>query len=256
MKPLKNIFIVLILTNLLTTPTALAQEKNIKVALQNIVESLEKLSQVKPNTKNNGRESEELNARKIAFKNILELSFVESSNLKNKLIELGELESRFSDLRNRHLKELGNHTSYYESISIALEKETSLTKVRELAIQFKDWRKVVYHPALQKIINFLLIFEGRDVLQTTERRIKNISADLKKVDDLEIIKNSPLSELLSNAEKSFKEARELQSAAELVILKSNENDIQKLIEGEIEKIKETYSYFIKMSDWVRQTSKK
>ena len=252
-----RIFLILavVLSSLLTSGPVFAQE-NVKPALQNIVDNLDKLSKLGTTNKNKKNDSEEIKIRKSTFKNILELARIESNNLKNKLIKLDELEDDYSNLRDRYLKELNNHNSYYESIDVALEKESSLVKIKELAIQFKDWRKIVYHPTLQKVINFLLIFKGKDILQIAENRFNNVSADLKKVEDYEIIKNSPLADILVKAEKSLDEAKELQSAAELIILKANNNDIQKLIEDELAKIKGTYKYFIEMSNWVKEASGK
>ena len=233
-------------------------QENIKTALQNVVDSLDQLSKIKTAPLRGGKikDAEELKIRKAAFKNILDLAAAESNNLKNKLIDLEGLDEQFVELKDQYLKELGNHGNYYESVNVNLEKETALVKIKELATQFRDWRKIVYHPSLQKIINFLLIFEGRDVLQTAENRFNNVSADFKKVSGLEVIKNSPLANLLIEAGESLDKAKKLQSAAELVILKASDNDIQKLVEDEIEKIKEVYGYFIQMSDWVKKASKK
>ena len=240
----------------LMVPGFISGQENIKTALQNVVDSLDQLSKIKTTTRGKAKDAEELKIRKMAFKNILELATAESNNLKNKLIDIERLDEQFLELKDQYLKELGNHGNYYESVNVDLEKQTSLVKIKELATQFKDWRKIVYHPSLQKIINFLLIFEGRDVLQTAEKRFNNVTIDFKKVSGLEVIKNSPLSDLLAEASKSLDEAKKLQSAAELVILKASDNDIQKLVEDEIEKIKKVYGYFIQMSDWVRKASKK
>ncbi len=222
---------------------------NIKTALQGIVDNLEQLSRRLTG-------NEELKIRKASLKNVIDLALAESNDLKNKLIKIAYLEGDYLDLRDTLLKELGNHSSYYDSISMALEKENSLSKIKNISTQLKDWRRIVYHPTLEKIVNFLLVFEGRDALQLAETRFNNISNDLKKVNNLEVIKNSPLNNLLAKAEESLNEARELQKASALIILKSDENDTQKLIEEELDKIKETYSYFLEMSDWLKKASKK
>lgn len=222
---------------------------NIKNALQRIVDNLEQLSRRLTN-------NEELRIRKAALKNIIDLATAESNDLKNKLIKIENLEDGHLELRDTLLKELGNHSNYYDSISFILEKETSLSKIKNLSMQLKDWRSIVYHPILQRIINFLLVFEGRDVLRLAEARFNNISNDLRKVSGLEAIKDSPLNNLLIKAEESLDGARELQNASALIILKSGDNDTQKLIEDELDKIKETYSYFIEMSDWLKNASKK
>jgi len=222
---------------------------NIKTALQGIVDNLGQLSRRLTN-------NEELKVRKSALKNIIDLANAESNDLKNKLIKLDGLEGDYLILRDTFLKELGNNSNYYDSISLALEKETSLVKVRNLSTQLRDWRGVVYHPILGKIINFLLVFEGEDALKLAEERFKNISNDLKKVSNLEVIKDSPLNNLLIKAEKSLNEAKELQKASALIILKSGDNDTQQLIEDELDKIKEAYSHFVEMSDWLKKASKK
>ena len=93
-------------------------------------------------------------------------------------------------------------------------------------------------------------------MKLAEERFKNISNDLKKVSNLEVIKDSPLNNLLIKAEKSLNEAKELQKASALIILKSGDNDTQQLIEDELDKIKEAYSHFVEMSDWLKKASKK
>ncbi|MEK7115198.1 MAG: hypothetical protein AAB847_02470 [Patescibacteria group bacterium] len=222
---------------------------NIKTALQGIVDNLEQLSRRLTG-------NEELKIRKAALKNVIDLATAESNDLKNKLIKLEGLEGDYLKLRDTLLKELGNHSNYYDSINSVLERETNLVKIKNLSTQLKDWRRIVYHPILQRIINFILVFEGRDVLQLAEIRFNNISSDLRKVSNLEIIKDSPLNNLLVKAEGSLNKARELQSASMLIILKSSNNDTQKLIEDELDKIRETYSYFVEMSDWLKKASKK
>lgn len=224
---------------------------NIKNALQGIVDNLGLLSKLSP--KNS---IEEVKIRKAALKNVIDLANAESNDLKNKLIKLDGLEDDYLELRDTFLKELGNHSNYYDSISVNLEKETNLSKIKNLTSQLRDWRRIVYHPTLQKVMNFLLVFEGNDALQLAQTRFNNISNDLKKVSNLAVIKEGPLNDLLEKAGKSLAEARELQQASALIILKSGNNDTQQLIEDELGKIKETYGYFIEMSDWLKKASKK
>ncbi len=223
---------------------------NIKNALRGIVDNLEQLSKLPP------KNTEEIKLRKAALRNVIDLATAESNDLKNKLIKLEDLENGYLELRDTLLKELGNHSNYYDSINLTLEKETNLAKVKNISTQLRDWRHIVYHPTLQKVVNFLLVFEGGDALKLAETRFNNISDGLKKVGNLETIKGSPLSGLLVQAEKSLDEARELQKAAMLIILKSANNDTQQLIEDELDKIKEAYGYFIEMSDWLKKASKK
>lgn len=242
------------LLSLVSSPTPVfAQTENIKTALQGIVDSLEQLSKIELTNKN--KVVAELTARKLALKNILNLVFTEANNLKNKLIKIEDLEDDHLKMRDQLLKELDNQTSYYESLNNRLESNITLPKIKELAMQFKDWRQVVYHPHLQKIINFILISDARDILQVAESRYKNISIELKKVGSTTVIKNSPLFSLLEKAEQSLEEAKELQKATELVILKSTDNDTQKLTEEELDKIKEAYNYFIEMSEWLKSQKK-
>lgn len=232
---------------------SLAQTENVKTALQNVADSLEQLSKLPPKNKD---VSKELKIRVAAFKNILNLSAAELSDLTNKLIKVDNLDDGYLELRDQFLKDLGNQSNYYETIGGQLEGNINLVKIKQLAVQFKDWRNVVYHPILQKIVNFLLIFQGRDVLAIAQKRFNNIEADLKKVSDLEIIKNSPLNNWLDEADQHLQQATDLQKAASLVILKSTDSDIQKLVEDEFGNIKEAYNNFLQMSQWLKDASKK
>lgn len=224
----------------------LAQTENIKETLQHLVENLDQLSKTR-NTPSKITSKEEFKTKKNAFADILQLANIENNNLKNKLIEIKNLNREYQERRNQLLKELGNQSNYYETLAANLEKETNLKKLKELAAQFRDWRRVVYHPALKNIVDFLLVFDARAALNTTERRFQNIQNDLKKVAEYNIIKTSPLPLLLEKAEELIIEAQKIQQAAELIIIKSNQSDIQQLIEEELEKIKAIYSLFLEMN---------
>lgn len=252
----KKVFHYLLISVLLATlaaPIAFAQTENVKNALQRVIGNLETLSQ-KPPSQKKIVVKEELKKRKDAFRSIIELAFAENADLTNKLIAVENISGDFLAYRDQLLKELANHSNYYQSLLDSLDKEQQLAKVKDLANQFKDWRRIVYHPALKNTLDFLLVFESKTTLAIAQNRLHSIEEDLRRVDDFSVIKQSPLPQLLAQANQTLGEAADVQKAAELVILKSNTSDIQKLIEDSVAKIKDVYGLFLQMSAWLETSS--
>lgn len=245
-----RILVVLAGLLIIVTPVAsFAQTKNIKGALQSIIESFGKLV-ISKSAKN------DIAARLNAFKSVLDLAFAESNDLKNRLIKLDNVSGGELTLKEQYLRELGNHTTYYQSLIQELEKATTAAKIREIASQFKDWRRVVYHPALQRVTSFLLVIESRHALQTAEARYTRVTADLKKVAGYDVIKRGPLAGYLTAARTALDEAQKIQAVAGILIVKSSDANTQSLVTEIMDYIKTAYENFVKMSDWLRAASKK
>lgn len=235
----------------LTATPVFAQTISIKDVIQTIVGNLDELSKTTKTSK-----TKDLEVRKTTFGNILKLAIAEATDLSNTLIKI-KTDPPLDDLKNKSLKQIGNWMSYYQTVSDTLNnQEMTAAALKELARQFKNWRQAAYHPSLQKIINTLLVLEGQNVLKTANNRLNSIAADLKKVGTLEIIKESPLPSLINNAQRSLAEAKKLQEAIILIMFKTDETDIQKLIEEMLAKVQQTYDYFSQMSDWLEETAKK
>lgn len=256
MKKIIGLTVGVTLLAVLFPPPAAAQIGLIKQALQGIAAVFDQLAHVPRTDKNKLRHSDELRLSRTAFKTILTLAAAENNDLKNKLIAFKNLDEELTVRRDQYLNELGNHSSYHESLTAAADRDLTLPRLKELANQFREWRRAVYQPAVEKIISFILLADGGEVLRRAQNRLVNIRADLDKIDDFPRLKESPLSTMLDTAETTLTEAGKLYQAARIIILQTENGDIQKLIEKMVVEIQKAYATFTAMGQWLLQATKK
>ena len=226
--------------------------KSLRPALNNVIESLEQLIAIK-NSDNYLSSDEkadiEVEAKKTALNKILELSIEEVKNLENKLEQFNDFSSEEISLLNQsHINALSDYKSYYESIRQQVNQNISLNEVVDLAQKLKNWRENNYHKKINKIADFVLVFQNQETLKVTENRLSKILRDSKAIKSLiKPTKWAEADKLLETAKKLILEAREVNNDAQDFSLESK---TESLVKKSTQNIIEAYQNFIALSELV------
>lgn len=241
----KAIFIATIFLNI----TTFSHGKNLKPALNSVVESLEQLTAIKNSDLYSiEKDNIETEAKKTAFNRILELSIEEVKNLKKKLEQFDDFSKEETSLLNQnYISSLSDYQSYYELIRQQVNQNISLNEVIDLAQKLKSWRESSYHKQINKIANFILVLQNQAMLEVTENRLRKISRDSKAIKSLlKTIKWTEADRLLEEAGDLIKEARKINNDAQ----KQNDSETEPLIKESTENITKAYQKFIALGELV------
>ncbi len=231
--------------------------KDLKPALNNVVESLEQLIAIKnSDLSSTEKDSIETEAKKTAFNRILELSIEEVKNLKKKLEQFSNFpKEEFILLNQSYVSSLSDYQSYYELVRQQVNKNISLNELVDLAQKLQNWRETNYHKQINKITNFILIIQNQSILQVTENRLRKISRDSKAIKSLlKITKWNEADALLEEAGGFVKKARKINDDAQDLFLnqevKQSDSKIESLIKESTENITKAYQNFINLGELV------
>lgn len=156
---------------------------------------------------------EDVGAKKAVLLKVLNLSALETTELKNNLKNLGDLEEEYSDLRDQFSTELDSYFDYYKSLKDELmADDLNLEEVSAFGSELKSWRENNYDVEVKNIANFVLVFQQEKTLKIAENRFEKIAKDLAKI-KISRSKNEAL-RLLNEAKIDLKEARDLNISAQ------------------------------------------
>ena len=259
-----------------------AQTNDLDAAKQNLKDSYEKLVEVKGNKELTQVEKnkQELEAKKSAFKEVVDFSLAETQNAITKLKAIKNLDDNYLNLKQQILDTITNFPDYLKSYLIRLnDPKLAVDDLKKIALEFKFWRESVYDAAIKKALNFILVFRSADILNTASVRYSKIAIDLKLLKNYKSINQETLRSLFNDAASSLKEAAQLfKEAKEMLLLVTSTADvatssisdsiatstpedqlntppdINDLIGRMLDDIKEAYAKFLEMSAAVKQAT--
>lgn len=168
---------------------------------------------------------EDVGAKKAVLLKVLNLSALETTELKNNLKNLGDLEEEYSDLRDQFSTELDSYFDYYKSLKDELmADDLNLEEVSAFGSELKSWRENNYDVEVKNIANFVLVFQQEKTLKIAENRFEKIAKDLAKI-KISRSKNEAL-RLLNEAKIDLKEARDLNISAQKSFLPIEEEFVE------------------------------
>lgn len=203
-----------------------AQSEEFQAARQGVSTTIDKLLGAKDNQATAAREQEELAARKNALGKVFELTLTEIKELKKKLDAINDrdlrpellvLKTKFSDLLNSYAKEIADRVKPLSDIRF------TLNDVRIIAGDFKDWRANEYDPETKVILNFLLVVQGRNILNVAENRFERIAVDVKKIENAFHLEVPVFQPYLDRSSKKLGLARRAEEGAQELFLESVNN---------------------------------
>lgn len=213
-------------------PRAYAEE-NLLTVLKEVVNRVIAIGGIKNNDSLSGEEKriKELQTRKEALYRIFDLTLLEDNDLKNKLNSLKNLNEKQKELRNELLSTFGENENAYAEMKKRLKDLDTITSVKQLAIDFKNWRNLVYNPKVEKIIAFTLIFQEKNILDIASQRLEKIKSDLEKLEDAKSIQKEDTADLLQKALLSINQAKDSNRQAEIIITEILKNELNKLAQS-------------------------
>jgi|SRR3989338_732912 len=253
---------------------------DLKSTLREVAEKIEEISAIKNNESldKEEREKRELRARTEALAKIFELTLLEDNDLKNRLLVLKNLTDEQIKIKDALLKLLGENKNAYDELRPRLESAVILNQIKQLAADFKNWRRSVYNPKVEKILSFSLVFQQKNTLNIAENRLKKIQSDLQRLEDASVIKKEDTTSLLRKAIQELNQAKNLNRQAEELVTKilaeeffpitpnldltnidnpdelklSNSPSVKSLIEESLKHIKTAYRLFLDIGKIVRE----
>ena len=247
-------------------PSAYAEE-NLQSMLKEVAEKVGAIEDVKNNLSLNeeDKKTKELQTRKDALSKIFDLTLLEDNDLKKKLAGIKNLNESEKKIKINLIANLEENGNAYSEMKSRLKEANSIAAVKQLAIDFKNWRNLVYNPKVEKIISFTLVFQQKKTLDTAQQRLEKIKLDLEKLEGAKLIKMEETANLLNKAGNGLSRANELNKQAELIFLKNiNEDDLRQndaqieeaatpktLVEESLKEIKNAYKIFIDIGNLVK-----
>jgi hypothetical protein len=203
---------------------------------------------------------------------------LEDQDLKNRLLVLKNLTDEQIKIKDALLKLLEENKNAYDELRSRLENAVTLEKIKQLAVDFRNWRRNVYNPKVEKILSFSLVFQQRNTLGIADNRLKKIQSDLRRLEDSGIIKKEDTASLLKKAVQELNQAKDLNKQAEELVTKilaeeffpiapnsdltninnpdelklSSSLSVKSLIEESLKHIKTAYRLFLDIGKIVRE----
>lgn len=245
-----------IISSLLFGGPVFAQTEELKAATQGVVESGDRLEDIKTNEEltDEERVAKEAEERRTALEKIFELSQLEVKTLLLKVNAVDELSVEYIELQIRLLKQLNLMATLLKDFQNRLEEAASLDAVKDLAIEFKAWREEAYNVTVQVSLEFISVFQAQTLLRIAENRFDKIANDLRRLRSSRVVKIEILEPLLNWAGQDLKEARALLNQAMILLLETKEDkpSVNEIVKNMVSKIKDAYSRFLEMSSLVRK----
>jgi hypothetical protein len=229
---------------------------DLKNAKQEARESVDKLIDVKNNEELSEEEKLRLEteASRTALLDVFKFSALETQALIDKVKDAKDLTVEYIELQGGLLEDLNEFLGAYADFQDRLAAAENLEAIKELAAEFKNWRENVYGPVVQAALDFISVFQSRNLLKMAEGRFEKISQDLRRWKFSRIIKTDLLEPLLSQAGVSLKEARALYNQAAALLLENKEDKppVKSFLDETLLKIRDAYKRFLEMSDLVKK----
>ena len=227
-KTFSIIIITLVILGLILPFSNIFAQENLQDPLKEVSNKVDELIELKDDNTLSDEEKEikEIQVRKEALEKIITLSLIETENLIIKLSALELVSENQIAIKDSFVEILKNNEVYSKELGEKIKEENlSLDDVKNLAQEYKDWRDENYNKYIKKITVFLLTFQEKQVLKTAEIRLEKIMSDLKKLEDLKIIKKDDTLKFITASTKNLANAQILNSKAEEKIMLAIERDI-------------------------------
>lgn len=223
-----------------------AQSEELKTAKESLKESYEKFD----------KDPQELELRKDALKEVIKFSIIGTQDLISKLNSFKDVSAVYSELKDNILVDLNGFLDYQsEYLKNFDSDDLALDGVQDLAAAFKKWREEVYDPQIKKALNFILVFQGSEILTIVTNRFRKIAGDLRLLRNSKVIKVEALLPILDEAGILLKEAASFHNDAAVSLLATtsvSKKEITGLMGNFIVKIKQVYGKFLEMSNLVKK----
>ncbi len=222
-----------------------AQTDALKSAIQNATDSV-----------NKAKEAEDPLAHQQALQKIIDSSIIRTNEFIGRLTLLRRLEPGYEELRDDHLASLRDFIQHYNAVLSKLSELEDVDAIKALAAELKDWRDSIVTPEMEKIVEFLLVFQGRAILNTANNRLHLIDDDIQYFQDVKDLKNARVRTLLNDAAELLKSADRLQILAEEVLLAQADPEpaqiissptIRAIVSSALLKVKAAYKNFLEIS---------
>ena len=257
---MKKLFLMLLLV-LLPVFWAQAQSDDLKAAKEAVQQSYDKLVEVQDEQALTQEEQaqQELEALTAAFIEVVQFTITETENLIQRLLAIKGQSPEILKLQESYLKELGEFLIYQKDFLVKITPQEdvealALVDVQQLATDFKDWREKVYDPEIKKIVSFILVFKGSDLLSVAASRFNKIALDLKLFQNSKLIKVEILTPALEQAGVYLRGAAKINQEAVRSLLATSTDPLEtnKLVDQAIGLIKSAYGKFLEMSSLVKK----
>lgn len=225
------------------------------------------------------RLGKQIDARIKIITEVISLSIKEIGGLRDKLNQLPKFahKSKEKEMQEDFLANLDAHEDYFNNQSKKLDDlkdEADQNKLndglRDLAKELKDYRDNTYNPAIQKIVDFVLLWADENAVHTAKTRLNKVISDIKKLEKFGLIDKGTFRVQLDKASRLIASASDLQAQAKGLILNPPDETVEEgdkeaakeklakpkpreLIEKSFNQIKSAYDIFLKISKEVRKT---
>lgn len=198
------------------TPANTNTESTLESPLKGVINSVDELVNLKDDNTLTAEEKikKEIELRKDALLKIVELSLLETNNLKDKLNAIKTDNNEQEQIKNRLIETLEKNKAYIEQIKTNLENDLLLEEIKDLTKNFKTWREDYYNDSVKKSLAFSLVFQEKSALKTADSRLEKIISDLRKLENAKLIKKEDTKKLLDASIKNLTNAHLLNNKAE------------------------------------------
>ncbi|TSC89557.1 MAG: Uncharacterized protein G01um10143_47 [Parcubacteria group bacterium Gr01-1014_3] len=226
-----------------------AQTDALKSAIQNATDSV-----------NKAKEAEDPLAHKQALQKIIDSSIIRTNEFIGRLTLLRGLAPGYEELRDAHAASLRSFVQHYNAVLSKLGELEDVDSIKALAAELKDWRDSIVTPEMEKIVEFLLVFQGRSILNTANNRLRLIEDDVQYLQEVKEFNIARVRALLNDAAELLKSADRLQLLAEEVLLAQADPEpaqviqsptIRTIVSSSLIKVKSAYKNFLEISGVVR-----
>jgi hypothetical protein len=200
MKRLLFFITILVLVTLINQPLiSFAQSEDVKSAREEVMKSADKLTEVKEaiDLSPEEKEVEKLSAKKDVLLKVIALSTLETETVREKLETITDIPEEFVSLHASLLKNFDAFTVHFAKLKESTESAEELLLIQTIAGDLKLWRETMYDIEIKKALEFILVFQNRDILKTAGERFEKVSLHVTKVKLLQ----SGIAQLLLNQSK-------------------------------------------------------
>lgn len=191
-----------------------------QASLEQVQGTVDELIQLKDdsNIPDKEKEAQEIQIRKKAMDQIIDLSLSEIKNLENKLNSLKLTTDEQKEEMAIFLNILDKNINYSEELKTNVDKDgLTSNEIKKMAQEYKDWRAENYDIYIKKITAFILIFQEKDVLKIANTRLDKIVSDLTNLEKSNLIAKEDTWNLINLSIKSLGNAQIYNNKAERII---------------------------------------
>lgn len=194
---------------------AFAQTEQIQSASEKVSESVEKLLKF-------GDPGTDLELRRQALIEILNLSKSEIEEVSKKIRKAPpSIETPLSQMQAFLLEKLRLNSLEIGSFLQKTEAAQSSDEVKEIAASFASWRKKEYDPIIKNTLDLSVIFRAREVLNLVGSRLRAVTLDVQKIEEVFSFQAAPLRTELTLASVNIRDANSAYQRAKDIYLKES-----------------------------------